>query len=167
MLRALLLCALLASTTAAAPAEPELTSFLRSYTTKHMGGAGTLPVYTIARTDLDGDGKREAIVYVSGPDWCGSGGCNLWILTPHAGAWQMVTSTTITRPPIRILETRSHGWRDISVFVAGGGILPGHEAVLRFDGSSYPANPSMVGAVSGRRPRGQTIISRRDKGRSL
>jgi hypothetical protein len=41
-----------------------------------------------------------------------------------------------------VLNTKSNGWHDISVVVAGGGIQPGYEAVLSFDGKTYPSNPS-------------------------
>lgn len=49
---------------------------------------------------------------------------------------------TITRPPIRVLETKSHGWHDLAVFVAGGGIQPGYEADVPFNGERYATNPS-------------------------
>lgn len=49
----------------------------------------------------------------------------------------------ITQLPIRLLPGRSHGWRDIGVFVRGGGILPGYHARLSFDGRAYPSNPLM------------------------
>jgi hypothetical protein len=62
----------------------------------------------------------------------------------HAGAGYRVRGDiSISRPPIAVLPTRTHGWRDISVFVAGGGILPGYSAVLPFDGEQYPENPSV------------------------
>jgi hypothetical protein len=40
---------------------------------------------------------------------------------------------------------------DIGVWVQGGGIQPGYEAVLRFNAHEYPKNPSVPPA---RRPRG-------------
>jgi hypothetical protein len=49
---------------------------------------------------------------------------------------------TITQPPIRVLTKASNGWRNIGVWVRGGGIQPGYEAELRFDGKTYPTNPS-------------------------
>jgi hypothetical protein len=50
-----------------------------------------------------------------------------------------------------VLETTTNGWRDISVRVAGGGIVPGYEAILPFNGKTYPGNPSVAPA---RRARG-------------
>jgi hypothetical protein len=99
--------------------------------------------YIAAFSDLNGDGIPEAIVYVMGPEWCGSGGCNLLILKRVGTVWKTVTQLTITRPPIRVLKNTSNGWRNIAVWVQGGGIQPGYEAELRFNGKTYPRNPSV------------------------
>jgi hypothetical protein len=99
--------------------------------------------YSSVPVDLKDDGSKEVIVYISGRGWCGSGGCRMLILYPEGGSYRVVTETTITRLPIRVLATKSNGWHDISVVVAGGGIRPGYEAVLSFDGKTYPGNPSV------------------------
>ena len=99
--------------------------------------------YIVAFRDLNGDGKPEALVYISGPGWCGSGGCKLYVLTPTGSSWTIVARTTITWPPIRVLASSSRGWHNLGVQVGGGGIQPGYEAELRFDGKKYPANPSV------------------------
>jgi hypothetical protein len=96
--------------------------------------------------DLNGEGSNQVIVYLMNGGWCGSGGCTALILAPEKSSYRVVTRLTITWPPIRVLETRSHGWRDIGVWVEGGGIRPGYEAVLQFDGKHYPANPSVAPA---------------------
>lgn len=128
----------------------------------HDAGADTRAA--TALVDLDGDGRREAIVYVSGRTMCGSGGCHLLILTRAGHSWREVASTTITRPPIRVLPTRTRGWQDIGVFVAGGGIIPGYEAVLKFGGRRYPRNPSMVPRPKGPPPPGRIVIGRDQRG---
>jgi hypothetical protein len=122
-----------------------LKSFLQSclgkpYTPFEREGATR---YSSVFVDLKGDGTTEVIVYVSGRAWCGSGGCIMLILAPEGTSYRVVTRTTITRPPIRILNTKSNGWHDISVVVAGGGIQLGDEAILPFDGKTYPSNPSV------------------------
>lgn len=93
--------------------------------------------YVAAFADLNGDGRREAILYVSGPGWCGTGGCHLWILTPQRGSWRSVGRAPVANAPIRILSTSTRGWRDIGVLALGGG-GPRYEARLRFNGSRYP-----------------------------
>ncbi len=101
--------------------------------------------YPHAFVDLDGHGP-EVIVYIEGRDWCGSGGCNTLVLAPQGPSYRVVSSITITRPPIRVLAARSHGWHNIAVWVAGGGIRPGYEAELPFNGKTYALNPSVAPA---------------------
>jgi hypothetical protein len=112
--------------------------------------------------DLDGDGETEVLVYLAGRDWCGSGGCHLLVLARTETSLRMVSMVPITRPPIRVLTRKSHGWRSLSVLVVGGGILQGYSAELRFDGTKYPENPSMPPArrLGGRPVSGVTVISR-------
>ena len=114
---------------------------LKRFLQKYLDDRTTL--YSHAFVDLNGDGKDEAIVYLTGRGWCGSGGCNMLVLTQEGDTWRLVTSITTTWPPIRVLASRSHGWRDISVWVRGGGIRPGYEAELSFDGETYATNPSV------------------------
>jgi hypothetical protein len=99
--------------------------------------------YVAAFRDLNGDGKPEAIVYLIGKSWCGSGGCRLFIFQKNGASWKVVTTMTITNPPIRMLDTASNGWHSLGVWVQGGGIQPGYEAELRFNGKSYPKNPTV------------------------
>lgn len=97
----------------------------------------------IASADLDGDGRRDALVYLLAPAFCGSGGCTMYILENRGRAYRMVGHTTITQLPIRVLERRTNGWRDIGVMVSGGGVRESYEALLRFNGKAYPSNPSL------------------------
>ena len=78
--------------------------------------------------------------------WCGTGGCTTLILAPRDSGYELVTKITITRRPIRVLDSKTNGWRDLSVIVGGGGISP-YEAKLPFDGKTYPSNPSMPPAL--------------------
>lgn len=114
--------------------------------------------YLLAFRDLNGDGTPEAIVYLIG-SWCGSGGCSMFILTPKGSSWRIVTNIRITRPPIYVLSDKSKGWHSIGVWVQGGGIQPGYEAELRFNGKTYPTNPSMPPArrLEGK-PMGDVVI---------
>src|SRR5439155_16099022 len=94
--------------------------------------------FAVAFADLNGDGKAEAIVHLTSNDWCGSGGCTTLVLVRDGDSWKILTKITITRPPIRALKTTSNGWRSIAVWVQGGGIQPGYESELRFNGKTYP-----------------------------
>lgn len=67
--------------TLAAPAPPPgLGSILR-----RCGPFSPDTRYALARIDLNGDGS-EAIVYLAGGQWCGSGGCTLLVLSPPGAA---------------------------------------------------------------------------------
>ena len=94
-------------------------------------------------TDLDADGKDEAIAYVTGPYWCGSGGCNAHILTPDGDSWREVGNTTVSSLPIGVLDSQSNGWKDLAISFAGGGI-PAGIGQMQFDGAKYPRNPTTV-----------------------
>jgi hypothetical protein len=128
------------------PAEIGLRSFLQNYDGGRAGGRDPATRYIAAFADLDGDGAPEAIVYLTGP-WCGSGGCTTLILEPTDSSFRVVAKITVTWAPIRVLPSTSHGWRDIAVFVHGGGILKAYNARLSFDGKTYPVNPSTPPAV--------------------
>lgn len=157
--------ALVLTATAALPAAPgkekerapsavkdSLKIFLRTY----LGDEDTTTRFSAVFVNLGGEGTTQTIVYVTGEGWCGSGGCLTLVLTRRNSLYEVVTRITVTRPPIRILDRRSHGWRDIGVWVQGGGIQPGYEAVLQFDGGTYPSNPSvspakrLIGRAKGR-----------------
>ena len=133
--------------------EQSLKRFLQSFdndqTTKYLA----------VFRDLNSDGKPEALIYLMGKKWCGTGGCKTLILTPDGSSWRIVAKITITRPPIRILRDTSNGWRTITVWVQGGGIQPGYEAELRFDGKTYPSNPSVPPARRLQdKPAGEVVI---------
>lgn len=116
--------------------------------------------YVSAYEDLNGDGKPEAIVVMVSNGWCGSGGCTMFVLTLNDGAWTEVSRTTITRAPISVLPGVANGWHNLGVWVQGGGIQPGYEARLSFDGKSYPLNPTVPPAQPlGRKPVGRVLIA--------
>jgi hypothetical protein len=121
------------------------------------GGCGG---YVAAFRDLNGDGVDEAVVYLLGSNWCGSGGCNMLVLRQEHGSWKVVSTMTIVRPPVRVLESTSNGWRDIGVWVQGGGIRRGYEAELHFNGKTYSRNPSVPPAKhADQGASGETVIA--------
>lgn len=109
--------------------------------------------------------ERDVIVYLEDRYSCGSGGCTTLVLSPKGrSSYRVVTSMTIVQLPIRILETTANGWHDIGVWVQGGGIQPGYEAVLPFNGRSYPRNPTVPPAKPLMQPRGDVVIARNTQG---
>jgi hypothetical protein len=104
--------------------------------------------YFFSSMDLNGDGRKEAIVYLIGPHSCGSGGCHTAIFSPEekSGEYRLVTLIELTRPPIIAARSKTNGWRDLIVFVQGGGILEGYDVLLPFDGAAYPESPFLESA---------------------
>ncbi|QEH96807.1 hypothetical protein [Gluconobacter thailandicus] len=143
---------ILPSTTAIAAYPPGVTAFVRNH---------KLVRYTTALSDLDGDGHPEALIYALAiaddsqtpepfkeANLCGSGGCLLYVLSLTPTNYRVITKIPIVKLPVRVMSSISHGWHDLGVQVSGGGIIPGYEARLRFDGHSYPSNPSVPPATS-------------------
>jgi hypothetical protein len=145
--------------------EHSLKKYLRNYLSDWPEDKTTR--FIAAFVDLKGDGKQEAIVYLSGQGWCGSGGCVTLILAPEGSSYRLVTKTTTTRPPIRVLARASNGWSNIAVWVQGGGIQPGYEAELRFDGKTYPTSPSVPPAQPSGNAAGIVVVSPSQDGKAL
>lgn len=145
------------TTTAASAAEPVgVAAFVRDH---------HLTRYSVALSDLNGDKQPEALIYAmattSGDgqaDLCGSGGCDLYVLSLTPTGYRLVTNISLTRPPIRVLPSMTHGWHDLGVLVAGGGVTAGYEARLRFDGHRYPENPTVPPAIRAKNTIGKTVI---------
>jgi hypothetical protein len=99
--------------------------------------------YFFAYTDLNGDKRKEAVVYFIGPNICGSGGCHTAIFSPleKGKGYRLVSVIELTRPPIVAAKSMTKGWHDLIVFVQGGGIIEGYNMLLPFDGESYPESP--------------------------
>lgn len=123
--------------------QASLKAFLKMYVSSSLPLGGDRSTHYEAAFPQLTTGPSDAIVYLSGNEWCGSGGCTTLVLAPDGQSWKIVTKITITRPPIRVLKGGTNGWRSIAVWVGGGGIRPGYEAELRFDGRTYPTNPSV------------------------
>ena len=124
-------------------AEERVEVFLRKYIAGTSLGPDETPEYSLGFIDLNNDRISEAIVYLIGRPWCGSGGCKTLILAQAGSSYRVIGRTSTTRPPIRVLKSRTNGWRDISAWVQGGGIQPGYEIILPFNGGMYPRFPNM------------------------
>ena len=118
---------------------------VKAWLLSETAGYGALD-YALAWIDLNGDRQAEAIVYLAGPSLCGTGGCTMYVLERQRSDFLIRARTTVTKPPISVLETRSHGWRDLAVNVRClETTCP--QARLRFDGSRYPSNPTTTPRV--------------------
>ncbi|WP_290869125.1 hypothetical protein [Aquabacterium sp.] len=107
-------------------------------------GAGDVSGFRHALFDLNRDGQDDALVLLTGPDWCGSGGCTLLVWRGVGGRFQRVSVSSVTGEPLRVLASeRRHGWATLIVHARGHG-----EALMRFNGRRYPGNPSLAPLAS-------------------
>lgn len=116
--------------------EPELRKAVERYNLAKGRAAGP---YDFAGVDLNGDGKPEAIVLFTGPDWCQKTGCSLVVFQEEQVGYRPVSHITSARPPILIGPEASFGWRDLMANT-GGGNAAVRTVRLGFSGKGYPAN---------------------------
>jgi len=115
--------------------------------------------YLVAEVRLSPGPVHQAVAYISSPSTCGTGGCNLLVLTQTANSWRILSSLTVVHLPVRVLNTQSHGWKDLGVWVSGGG-AKSHEARLSYDAHGrYPSNPTAPPARPVTGAAGKTVLS--------
>lgn len=68
--------------------------------------------------DLNGDGKREAVAYVVGPDGCADG-CDLYVLARDGARYKTIARIPTSRAPLYELDHRDQGWHDLLVTTLG------------------------------------------------
>ncbi|HVG34858.1 MAG TPA: hypothetical protein VM911_17440 [Pyrinomonadaceae bacterium] len=129
--------------------DPEIEKVILQTLSEGDFSAGEIRYY-YNRVDLNGDGNFEAIVHLVGPAICGTGGCNTLILQPARNGYHVVATIGLTRTPIIVSQQRARGWSDLIVYVSGGGITRGYYVTLRFDGRTYPENPTVQPALGTR-----------------
>jgi len=102
--------------------------------------------YYYNRVDLNDDGQSELVVYFVGSYTCGSGGCTTLIFTPTGQDYRLVSKLTVVNAPILVTPQKTAGWKDLVILVSGGGATRQYTCT-RFNGRSYPSNPSVQPAV--------------------
>ena len=74
---------------------------------------------------------------------CGTSGCDALLFQKVRGKYKLVTAFEPARNPIIVSQTKTNGWRDLIFYNAGGGIIPGYYSRSRFNGRTYPDNPTV------------------------
>ena len=114
--------------------------------------------YYYNHIDLNDDRQPETFVYVVGFPVCGSGGCSGALFTKENNEYKLVTTFSLVRSPVIIQDEKTNGWKNIIMYVSGGGIKGAYK-LLRFDGKTYPSNPSVQPDVQPGKIRGMGIIN--------
>lgn len=96
--------------------------------------------------DLNDDGQLDAVVFISGDEYCGTGGCEILIFKGGGKEFSLLTELAVSRPPIWVSVNKTKGWRDLVLLNSGGGIKS-YYSILKFDGKSYPDNPTVEPAL--------------------
>lgn len=105
--------------------------------------------YLYDQVDLNGDGNLEILVGLTGPYFCGSGGCTILLLTNHG---DVITRFTVVDYPIYVDHELTNGWKNLIMF-------SGQEnRQAAFDGQAYPSNPSVLDVFSGNLERAQKLL---------
>jgi hypothetical protein len=87
--------------------------------------------------DLNDDGKKEIFVGHTGPYFCGSGGCTIYLLDNQGND---ITQFAVSRD-IVIDHKKTNGYKDL--FIYSGGKF----RIAKFNGKTYPTNPSILQAL--------------------
>jgi hypothetical protein len=106
---------------------------------------GILPAesrkFILSQFDLNSDGKKEIFLGLTGPYFCGSGGCNILLLQNYG---KLITQFTVTQYPVLISASKTQEWSDLILFSRSKFRL------VKFDGTRYPSNPSIQPLFTGK-----------------
>jgi hypothetical protein len=111
------------------------------------------PRFDHALFDLDGDGRKDAIVLLTGSLWCGSGGCTMLVFRGTPDRFAFISRSTITREPIRVSTETVGGWKTLIVSARGVG-----DVLMPFDGTGYPLNPSKQPKATSAQVNAATVV---------
>ncbi|EJO5347041.1 hypothetical protein NRP93_001108, partial [Clostridium botulinum] len=97
--------------------------------------------YYYNKVDLNEDGNPEIFAYVVGMPVCGTGGCSAAIFEDNKGEYKLLARFSLVNNPVIISNNKTNGYKDIIMNVYGGGI-ENFFALIKYDGTTYPSNPS-------------------------
>lgn len=96
--------------------------------------------FVYSEFDLNGDSKKEIFVGLTGPYFCGSGGCSIYLLDNQGN---IITYFSVAEYPIAIDTRKTNGWNDLLINSRG------KFHVMKFNGRKYPSNPSVQKTIKG------------------
>ncbi len=105
--------------------------------------------YRVMGADLNTNGKGEAIVLFTGEGWCAPTGCTLAVFGETDRGYRIISLTRRVKAPIYVARQSAFGWRGLTVDT---GIKDRtlQSVILKFNGSRYPGNATLVPRIPGR-----------------
>lgn len=95
--------------------------------------------FVYSEFDLNGDSKKEIFVGLTGPYFCGSGGCSVYLLDNQGN---IITYFSVADYPIVIDAKKTNGWNDLLMNSRG------KFHTMKFNGKKYPSNPSVQKTIN-------------------
>lgn len=97
--------------------------------------------FDFGQTDLDGDGRPDAVVLLRHPGWTGSGGRTLLVFLGTPDGYAFLSRSTVTLPPVRVAQSPdASGRRPLLVRVRDE---QDTARLLAFTDGVYPLNPTL------------------------
>lgn len=126
------------------PTDAQFMQAISEYVRMQGGPANTR--YQFTRLDLNYDGRREGLVLLTQPNrfWCNSYGCPLIIFKAHDQGFTVLSEIKPVRGPLIVMDSYTQGWHDILARVSGRTGWDAKDVVLRFNGRTYPQDPSLL-----------------------
>jgi hypothetical protein len=121
----------------------------------NIESAGGLARYIYNVVDLNGDGNQEALVYLLGSIFCGSGGCNLFLFSQGKQGYTLVNTFPISRLPVIVSPQKTNGWHNLIRPESGGGAPPSNVLHV-FDGKHYVERQRLPGNIA---PKGKRYLA--------
>lgn len=111
---------------------------LNDYLKKDINGMDSLDrKFQMYKIDLNGDGKDEYFISLTGKYFCGSGGCTFLLINNEA---EKIAAFSVTDAPIYVSPTKENGWNVLYL------LSNGKYRKTVYGKKSYPSNPSVLPA---------------------
>jgi len=115
------------------PEVSALRHFLRAYVRRYGGeDIKTIRFAVAALPTTD-----SLLVYLQDQRFCGTSGCGILIVKPIGRSFREVDDIGGCWPPFTMLPRRHKGMPDIGIWIQGGGVLPGYQTSVSFNGKRY------------------------------
>ncbi|AYE33044.1 hypothetical protein [Clostridium septicum] len=96
--------------------------------------------YYYNKIDLNDDNRSEVIIYLEGPEFCEKNGGSVIVLSDFNEEYRVISKIKNVQTPIIISNESTNGYKNIIVKTKEKNKISFR--ILKFNGNSYPANPT-------------------------